>query len=96
MTVDLLFGAGTMNTKLTDAMENRVHISTARRMLTAPEPVDLVVVTKKGELRSYKGVVGLKADHYAGSRNIKFVSSGEIRKIRDCLIVAINGMEVFL
>ncbi len=61
----------------------------------SPEPVDLVVMTKKGELREYRGVVGLKADHYAGSRNIKFLESGEIRKIRDCLILAVNGLEVF-
>ena len=76
-------------------MENKIHISTARQMLISPEPLDLVVLTTKGELREYKNVIGLKPHHYAGSRNIKFIDSGEIRKIRDCLILAVNGLEVF-
>ena len=75
---------------------NAIHISTARKMLLQPEPVDLVVLTAKGELREYKQVVGLKAQHYSGTRNIKFLQSGQIRKIRDCLILRINGLEVFL
>lgn len=65
-------------------------------MLLAPEPVDLVIVTAKGETREYKNVIGLKAQHYSGTRNIKFVESGQIRRIRDCLILRINGLEVFL
>lgn len=77
-------------------MQNSIHISTALHMLSAPEPVDLTVVTKSGEVRTYKRVVGLKPQHYAGSRNIKFLESGEIRKIRDCLILAVNGLEVFM
>lgn len=74
----------------------KIHLSTAIKMLESPEPVDLVVLTKSGELRSYNNVVGLNRQHYAGSRNIKFLNSGEIRKIRDCLILQINGLEVFL
>lgn len=74
----------------------KIHISTARKMLTSPDPVDLTVLTTKGELRQYNGVIGLKAQHYSGSRNVKFLESGEIRKIRDCLIVGINGCEVFM
>lgn len=74
----------------------KIHLSTAIKMLESPEPVDLVVLTKSGELRSYNNVVGLNRQHYAGSRNIKFINSGEIRKIRDCLILQINSLEVFL
>ena len=73
-----------------------IHISTVRQMLASPEAVDLVVVTAKGEVQQYKNCVGLKADHYSGCRNIKLLDSGEIRKIRDCLILAVNGMKVFL
>lgn len=73
-----------------------LHISTARKLLQAPEPLDLTVVTKSGEIRTYRNIVGLKTNHYAGTRNIKFLDSGEIRKIRDCLILAVNGIEVFL
>ena len=65
-------------------------------MLESPDAVDLTVVTAKGEIQHFENVIGLKAAHYAGTRNIKFLKSGEIRKIRDCLIIGINGMEVFM
>lgn len=73
-----------------------IHISTALHMLQSPEPLDLTIVTSKGEVRTYSGVIGLNAQHYAGTRNIKFTASGQIRKIRDCLILAVNGLPVFL
>lgn len=79
-----------------------IHLKIALEMLNSPEPVDLTVITAKGEIQHYKNVIGLKSTHYAGVRNIKFVDNGEhkgsgqIRKIRDCLIIGINGMEVFL
>lgn len=81
---------------------NKIHISTARKMLLAPEPLDITVLTASGELRTYRNAIGLKQGHYSGSRNIKLVGSpdnpgsGEIRKIRDCLILAVNGLEVFI
>lgn len=75
---------------------NKIHLSTARKMLMAPEPVDLKVWDKNGELIEFKSVVGLKSAHYAGTRNVKSLASGEIRKIRDCLIYEINGQKVFL
>lgn len=74
---------------------NKIHITTARKILESPEPVELTVLTTKAEMRTYKNAVGLRRQHYAGSRNIKLLDSGEIRKIRDCLILAINGSQVF-
>ncbi len=65
-------------------------------MLAAPEPVDMVFVSSKGEVITARNVISLKYDHYSGCRNIKFMDSGEIRKIRDCLIVQINDCEVFM
>ena len=65
-------------------------------MLESPEPVDLKVLTVKGEVRCYEKVVGLKFDFYKGTRRIKFVRSGEVRQIRDALIMEINGMAVGL
>lgn len=73
-----------------------IHLNTARQMLNSPEPVDLTIVTAKGEVQTYKNCIGLKTDHYNGVRNVKLLDSGQIRKIRDCLIIGINGMEVFL
>ena len=73
-----------------------IHLNTALEMLNSPEPVDLTVVTAKGEIQHHKNAIGLKTSHYAGVRNIKLLDSGEIRKIRDCLIIGINGLEVFM
>lgn len=75
---------------------NKIHLSTAKKMLMAPDPVDLTVVTKSGEVITLHNAVGLKANHYAGTRNVKCLDNGEIRSVRDSLIVAINGIEVFM
>lgn len=40
--------------------------------------------------------VSLRYDFYTGVRNIKVLSSGQIRKIRDVCIFEINGMKVFI
>lgn len=73
-----------------------IHIKNALMLLNSPEPVELKIVTAKGEVQVYKNCIGLKYDHYTGTRNVKLLDSGEIRKVRDCLILAINGMEVFM
>lgn len=71
-------------------------------MLESPEPVSLSVITASGEIRTFEKCVGLKRQHYAGTRNIKILTDSprqgppDIRKIRDSLIIAVNGLEVFL
>ena len=63
-------------------------------MLMRPEPVDLVVLTKKGRILELNNCIGLKFDKYKGTRRIKMLTSGEIRTVRDILIMSINGCEV--
>lgn len=75
---------------------NAIHISTARKMLESPEPVSLKVFTKEGKLIELEKVVGLRSARHTGQRNIKVLASGQIRKIRDVLIVEINGLPTFL
>lgn len=77
---------------------NVIHLSTALKMLISPEPVSIVFLTKTGSLRSYQKVYGMKRHHYSGTRNIKVVdgNSRRIIKIRDCLILMVNGMEVIM
>lgn len=77
-------------------MANSVHISTARVMLNSGDPVDLEVWKQNGEILSLRKCVSLTYNFYGGWRNIKILASGECRKIRDCCIFRINGMEVFL
>lgn len=73
-----------------------IHLNLALQMLKSPEAVDLTVITAKAEVQHYKNCIGLNDNHYAGCRNVKLLDSGEIRKIRDCLIIGINGQEVFM
>lgn len=73
----------------------KIHISTARLMFAKKEPVDITVVTRHGELQTLKSAIPLQANFYAGSRNFK-LPNGQIRKIRDNLIMAVNGIEVYI
>ena len=75
---------------------SRIHISTALDLLSKPEAVNLTVLKKDGSLMELEGCVGLKMDKYKGTRRAKLLRSGEIRMIRDCLILYLNGMEVVL
>lgn len=67
-----------------------------RHMLQQPDPVDLVVVTKEGRILHLDNCIGLKFDMYKGTRRIKMLASGQIRAIRDILVLSINGMEVMV
>lgn len=73
-----------------------IHINTLREMLSHPEPVDLTIVTAKGEVQHYNNCISLRYDFRNGTRRIKLLSSGQIRQVRDVCILQINGMEVFL
>lgn len=73
-----------------------IHINTVREMLQHPEPVDLLIVTAKGEVQHYAKCVSLRYNFHAGTRTIKLLTSGQIRQVRDVCILQINDMEVFL
>ena len=75
---------------------NAIHISTARKMLQAPEPVDIKCWTKDGRILELLNVLPLRYNFYEGTQQVKILKSGQIRTIRLCLIFEINGMEVFL
>ena len=65
-------------------------------MLEAGEPVDIRLWTRSGEIQEWKNCISLRYDFYAGTRNMKLLNSGQIRKLRDVCVFEINGMEVFL
>lgn len=73
-----------------------IHISTARKILTSPDPFNIKFWDKTGSLIEMKNCVGLRSAHYAGVRNIKCLTSGEIRKVRDHLIYSINDQKIFI
>lgn len=67
-----------------------------REMLKQPDPVDLVVLTADGRVLHLDNCIGLKFDLYKGTRRIKMLQSGQIRTIRDILVISVNGMEVMV
>jgi len=71
-----------------------IHVSTMADMLMKPDPVDLVVLTKDGRVLFLNNCIGLRFDRYTGMRRIKLLDSGQIRTVRDILILKINGCEV--
>ncbi len=77
-------------------MNPRIHISTALHLLESPEPVNMTVLRKDGTLMELNGCISLHTDKYKGTRRVKMLRSGEIRMIRDCLILTLNGMELML
>lgn len=75
---------------------NSIHISTARQILKAPEPVNIKCWTKDGAVMELRNAVPLRYNFYEGTQQFKLLQSRQIRTIRICLIFEINGMEVFL
>lgn len=75
---------------------NSIHISTARRILQAPEPVSLRCWTKSGRILELHNAIPLRYNFYEGTQQSKILSSREIRTIRINLIFELNGVEVFL
>ena len=77
-------------------MSKAIHITTARTMLNSGAPMDISVWKSNGEILRLHNCISLRYDFYAGNRNIKLLSSGQIRKIRDCCIFKVSDFEVFL
>lgn len=65
-------------------------------MLNAHEPIDIHCWDSKGQHQHYPQAIPLALNPGTGCRNIKLLPSGEIRKIRECLIFMINGIEIYL
>ena len=75
---------------------NAVHISTMRSMLNSGDPVDISVWKSDGSILHLHNCISLRYNYYGGWRNVKLLNSGEMRKIRDVCIFAVNNLTVFL
>ena len=73
-----------------------IHITTARTMLNSGDPVDISVWKSDGSILHLHNVISLRYNFYGGWRNVKILSSGECRKVRDVCIFQVNGLEVHL
>jgi len=77
-------------------MPKSIHLSTARHILNSGDPVDIHVWKSTGEILELRNVISLRYSFYGGWRNVKILSSGECRRVRDCCIFRVNDLEVFL
>ena len=77
-------------------MLHAIHITTLKRMLQSPEPVDIKLWTCSGEIQCWHRCISLRYDFYKGTRRMKLLDSNEIRQLRDACVFEINGMEVFI
>lgn len=75
---------------------NSIHLSTARKMLQAPEPVSLRCWAKDGRILHLQNAIPLRYNFYEGTQQFKILASQQIRTIRLVCIFELNGMEVFL
>ena len=71
-------------------MARSIHISTARTMLNSGDPVDISVWKSDGSILELRNVISLRYAFYGCWRNVKILTSGECRKIRDCCIFRIS------
>ena len=77
-------------------MLHAIHITTLKRMLQSPEPVDIKLWTRSGEIQSLHRCISLRYDFYKGTRRMKLLDSNEIRQLRDVCVFDINGLKVFM
>ena len=73
-----------------------IHISTLRKILSSPEPVDIRLWTRSGEIQHWHRCISLKYDFYKGTRRMKLLDSNQIRQLRDVCIFEVNGVEVYM
>ena len=64
-------------------------------MLNSSDPVDISVWKSDGSILELRNCISLLYNFYGSWRNVKLLSSGECRKIRDCCIFMVNGYIVF-
>ena len=58
--------------------------------------MDLKVWAKDGRVLELANVVGLRYNFRSGTRQVKLLTSRQIRTIRDVLMFEINGMTIYL
>ncbi len=73
-----------------------LHLSQARKIIESGEPVNIIFWKKNGEIVNAYDVVCTSSYFNGNSFNIKFLVSGEIRKIKAVLIWQVNDEEVYV
>ena len=61
-----------------------------------PVPFDFIAVSAKGEIIKGVNCIVTSSYYHNSTRNIKFLPSGEFRKIRNLGFIEINNVEITL
>lgn len=81
-------------------MKSGLHLKDAQLFLDEcrgrQEPVWVKACTKDGELVSYEGWLVISSWWKRGTHDLKNPVSGQIRKVRDILIMEVNGHPVYI
>lgn len=73
-----------------------IHLSAARKIMDLDRSFSITFLTADARTVTIDCAVSLKWDLRTGTRTIKAIPSGQIRRVRDSLIMAINGEEVYI
>ena len=65
-------------------------------MIDSGDPVDLKVWAKDGRVLELCNCIGLRYNFRSGTRQVKLLTSRQIRTIRDVLMFEINGLTIYL
>jgi hypothetical protein len=77
-------------------MKTFIHINDGRKLLNSRQEVNLKCWKKDGNVMVCRNVVCTSSNYKENTFNIKFLVSGEIRKIKAVCLFEINNMEVIL
>ena len=75
-------------------MLHAIHITTLKRMLQSPEPVDIKLWTRSSEIQRWHRCISLRYDFYKGTRRMKLLDSNEIRQLRDVCVFEITDIQL--
>jgi len=73
-----------------------LHLSNARKIIESGEPFSCSFWKKNGEIVHAENVVCTSSYFYGNTFNLKWLDSGEFRKIKAILIFNVCGEEVFV
>lgn len=76
---------------------SKINIITEKKDASGhPLPFDFKAITLEGEIIQGKNCVVTSSNYENKTRNILFIDSQEIRKLRNISFIEINGVEVTL
>lgn len=87
--------SSTLHSTIPTPMQS-IHISTLRKILDSPEPIDIRLWMRNGEIQHWRRCISLRYDFYKSTRRMKLLDSNEIWQLRDVCIFEVNGLPVFM